>query len=104
MAKEKMITRTFTITICKVMFVDITNSTINMVNQAIVGEHTPDTALKWVKEHNDTDVLKAVTVTDLSLVEQLYGMTETEFLATAKLLPPRKASGSTENTEDENKE
>ena len=100
MAKEKMVTRTFAITNLKLMMVDITNSTVVTTEQALVGQHTADSALKWCREHNETDTLKVVTVTDLTHTEQLYGMTESEFLAAAHLLPPRKATGDTDTTAD----
>ena len=50
MAREKMVTRTLTITTVEVMTVDITTATTGTDRFDIVGEHTFDTALTAVKE------------------------------------------------------
>ena len=50
MAREKMVTRTLTITTVEVMTVDITTATTGTARFDIVGDHTFDTALKSVKE------------------------------------------------------
>lgn len=89
MAKERMITRTLTITTVEVMTVDITTATTGKSVYDIVGEHTFDTALKAVKELYETDTSKIVTITELVLNDYLYGMQESEFIKMAKILPPR---------------
>ena len=89
MAREKMVTRTLTITTVEVMNVEISTSTIGTARFDIVGEHTFDTALKAVKELYETENIKIVTITDLVLNDYLYGMPESDFIKMAKILPPR---------------
>ena len=89
MAREKMVTRTLTITTLEVMTVDITTATTGTARFDIVGDHTFDTALKAVKELYETEITKIVTITDLVLNDYLYGMPESEFIKMAKILPPR---------------
>ena len=89
MAREKMVTRTLTITTVEVMTVEISTSTIGTARFDIVGEHTFDTALKAVKELYETENIKIVTITDLVLNDYLYGMPESDFIKMAKILPPR---------------
>ena len=89
MTREKMVTRTLTITSVEVMTVDITTATTGTDRFDIVGEHTFDTALKAVKEIYETDTTKIVTITDLVLNDYLYGMPESDFIKMAKILPAR---------------
>ena len=89
MAREKMVTRTLTITTVEIMTVDITTATTGTARFDIVGDHTFETALKAVKELHETDTLKIVTITDLVLNDYLFGMPESDFIKMAKVLPPR---------------
>ena len=89
MAKERMVTRTLTITTVEVMTVDITTATTGTARFDIVGDHTFDTALTAVKELYETDTIKIVTITDLVLNDYLFGMPESDFIKMAKILPPR---------------
>ena len=89
MAKERMVTRTLTITTVEVLTVDITTPTIGTSRFDIVGDNTFDTALKAVKELYETETTKIVTITELVLNDYLYGMPESEFIKMAKILPSR---------------
>ena len=89
MAREKMVTRTLTITTVEVMTVDITTETTGTARFDVVGDYTFDTALKAVKELYETETTKIVTITDLVLNDYLYGMPESDFIKMAKILPPR---------------
>ena len=89
MAKERMVTRTLTITTVEVITVDITTATTGKCVYDIVGDHTFDTALKAVKELYETETTKIVTITDLVLNDYLYGIPESDFIKMAKILPPR---------------
>ena len=89
MTREKMVTRTLTITSVEVMTVDITTATTGTDRFDIVGDHTFDTALKAVKELYETETTKIVTITDLVLNDYLYGMPESDFIKMAKILPAR---------------
>ena len=92
MAREKMVTRTLTITSVEVMTVDITTATTGTARFDIVGDHTFETALKAVKELYETDTTKIVTITELVLNDYLYGMPESDFIKMTKILPPRTAT------------
>ena len=89
MAKERMVTRTLTITSIEVMTVDITTATTGTDRFDIVGDHTFDTALTAVKELYETDITKIVTITNLVLNDYLFGMPESDFIKMAKIMPPR---------------
>ena len=89
MAKERMVTRTLTITTVEVMTVDITTATTGTDRFDIVGDHTFDTALTAVKELYETETTKIVTITDLVLNDYLYGVPESDFIKMAKILSPR---------------
>ena len=89
MAKERMVTRTLTITTVEVMTVDITTATTGTDRFDIVGDHTFDAALTAVKQLYETETTKIVTITDLVLNDYLYGMPESDFIKMAKILPPR---------------
>ena len=89
MAREKMVTRTLTITTVEVMTVDITTATTGTDRFDIVGDHTFDTALKAVKELYETETTKIVTITDLVLNDYLFGMSESDFIKMSKIMPPR---------------
>ena len=89
MAREKMVTRTLTITTLEVMTVDITTATTGTARFDIAGDYTFDTALKAVKDLYETETAKIVTITDLVLNDYLYGMPESDFIKMAKILPPR---------------
>ena len=89
MAKERMVTRTLTITTVEVMTVDITTATTGTDRFDIVGDNTFDTALTAVKELYETDTTKIVTITELVLNDYLFGMPESDFIKMAKIMPPR---------------
>ena len=48
--------------------------------------------LKKVKYLADTETFKVVAIADTEVEENLYGMTEEEFIAGAKILPARKTN------------
>ena len=98
MARERMVTRTITTTTYKVMTVNTETCEVQILPYT-TSEDFIDTekALKYLRKHNETDTLKLVKIDTIETNERLYGMTETEFVKLAKLLPPR---GSKENTEN----
>lgn len=98
MKKEKLITRTITVTECEFMCVDVETANVEVVTAELTGKLDNETALKQYKSTAETDTLKVVACQSISYTEQLYGMTEKEFIAHAKILPPRKTA-ETEETE-----
>lgn len=96
MARERMVTRTVELTIAEVMTLDTTTAEVRVIPYEIGGGLTdPAAILKAVKKLHETDTFKCVAVQNVSVKEILYGMTEQEFIAHAKILPPR-----TVNTND----
>lgn len=89
MSRERMVTRTITITRVEVMALDITNAEVITTTFELNGEYTADTALKRIKKNCETDTMKYVHVEKISSEDVLYGMSEYEFIKYAKVLPPR---------------
>ena len=93
MARVPMVTRTITTTKVNVMCLD--TETGEPCNKIIVVPRSykdDETLLKKVKEVLETETFKAVHVVDKEEIETLYGMTEQEFIAHAKVMPPRAPS------------
>ena len=83
-----MVTRTITFTTVKATVYDIESDEIKTVEYKLSGEISADVALKIItKEHEDVRPLK---VTEVTLHEELYGMTEEKFIELADILPARK--------------
>lgn len=104
MAKMRMVTRTVKVTKVNVMCLDIEKGEAFNEYATISGVFdNPEKLLKACKEVLDTDTEKAVAIVEKKEIEQLYGMSEQDFISLAKLLPPRqgKDSEATENDESE---
>lgn len=97
MARIKMITRTFDVTIGEVMGVDVPTQTVKNIEFRVWGMY-PDNAklLEAVKEDYETDNFKVVMINTYQVGEVLIGMSEKEFIQNAKVLPPR----AKQNTEE----
>lgn len=91
MAKERMVTRTVALTECEVMLVDITKGEVSSITQNITGKITDNSAaMKACKKLLETETVKVVAITKMLTRDELYGMTEADFIAQAEILPPRK--------------
>ena len=87
MARIRMVTRTINVTICKVMAVKVTDSQVITDYLELTGEtYTEDKALKALKKQYETEDYKIVAIQNMETREDLYGMTETEFLRVASKL------------------
>lgn len=87
MARKRMVTRTITFTTAKATVYDIENDEIKTFDYKLSGELSADEALKALtKEHKEVRPMK---VTDVSVQEELYGMSEEKFLELAEILPSR---------------
>lgn len=96
MARERMVTRTITNTTYKIMCVDTTKCEVTIEQFNTTDEFTDDEkALKHFRKYHETDTKKLVKIENVETTEQLYGMTELEFLEYAQLLPPRGAKNET---------
>lgn len=84
MARTRMVTRTINVTICEVMSVKVTDSQVITDYLELTGKtYTKDTALKALKKQYETEDYKIVAIQNMVPREDLYGMTETEFLRVA---------------------
>ena len=100
MRKEKLITRTITVTTAEFMCLDTETANVEIVTAELIGKVDKETALKMYKVTVETDTFKVVFCQSVNYTEQLYGMTEKEFIEHAKILPPRKATEKNESTEE----
>ena len=83
-----MVTRTITFTTVKATVYVIESDEIKTVEYKLSGELSSDVALKIIKkEHEEVQPLK---VTELTVQEELYGMSEDKFIELADILPARK--------------
>lgn len=98
MRKEKLITRTIVVSNCEFMCVDVETANVQIITTELTGKLDNETALKIYKANAESDTFKVVACQSIYYTEQLYGMTEKEFIKHAKILPPRKTA-ETEETE-----
>lgn len=98
MARQPMVTRTFMTTKVKILAVNVENEETSTVELVLPRTYKDKAAmLKMAQKINDNEQLKYVHVIDAEVVETLYGMSESDFIAHAKSLPPRSVAA--ENTE-----
>lgn len=89
MARKRMVTRTITTTIAKTKVFDINDDVIKTLEYRLSGKLSVDDALKAItKEHTE---VRPLTVTEVKVHEELYGMPEEKFLELAEILPSRTA-------------
>lgn len=93
MRKEKMITRTITQTTASVMTIDVTNSEVSIFETKIGGVYTDGELLKTLKKIYETDTYKLVHIESNTHEEILLGMSESQFMEYATVLPPRTKKG-----------
>lgn len=90
MARERMVTRTVELTVCKVMCLDVTTAEVQINTYELSGTYPDnDSTLKAVKKLHEMETFKCVAVQETEAKEVLYGMTEIDFIKLAKALPPR---------------
>lgn len=89
MARERMVTRTVSETTVTVMCVNVTTAEMENKVYTLGQVSNQSDALKALKKLYETDTFKLVAVVSMEVTEQLYGMTEVEFIKLARKLPPR---------------
>lgn len=90
MARVPMVTRTIVSTKVAVMCVDVNAGETCTKVITLPRTYKDNSALlKQAKKAIETDELKVVHVVDKEEQEQLYGMTEQQFIELASVLPPR---------------
>lgn len=100
MARKPQVTRTITTTVANIMCVDVETGTSFTKEVTLPRAYKDDKAvLKTAKEVIETDTVKAVHVINTSTSETLYGMSETDFIKYAQILPPRGTSAESDEAE-----
>lgn len=90
MARIPMVTRTIQITKANVLCLNIVEG--EPFNEVVTLPRTykdEKSLMKMVEKAINTDSVKAVHVVDTKVEETLYGMSEADFIANAKILPKR---------------
>ena len=88
--KKKMVTRTVCTTICDVLCVHVSDATVTNEKFILTGMFdTKESALKQCVKLYKTDDCIPSAIINLSFNENLYGMSESAFIANAVILPPR---------------
>lgn len=94
MAREPMVTRTIVTTKAVVLCMDVNSG--EPCNREVTLPRTYADDSKLLKKAKDIieqeDGIKAVHIVSKEEVETLYGMKEQDFIANAKVLPPRTAT------------
>jgi hypothetical protein len=99
MARIPMVTRTITTTEVSILCMNIETATAETKTITLIGAYSDDKImLKKAKEQAETETLKLVHIVSFKDIDNLYGMTEEEFIKLAKVLPPR---GTTETATEE---
>lgn len=96
MARIPMVTRTIQTTTATVLCLNIKEG--EPFNKEVILPRTykdEKSMMKVVEKVINTDDVKAVHIVHTDVNETLYGMTEQEFIAAARVLPDRKVSGET---------
>lgn len=94
MARERMVTRTVSFTVCKVMAMVVSTASVVTDTVKVPGTFDSiDDILKAVKKSYETADYKPTVVVSSEVNEILFGMPEEDFIRLAKELPPRKVYG-----------
>ena len=101
MARVPMVTRTVTTTTVNAMCVDTTKGEVCNRVTTLPRTYNDDVKLlKKVKEQLEIEELKVVQIVDKTENETLYGMTEQDFINSAKVLTDRNHLPVDEETEN----
>ena len=93
MARQPQVTRTIMTTKANVLCINLETET--PFTQSVVLPRTykdERSILRKIKPMLENDTVKVVHVQNFTVESTLYGMTEEEFIASAEILPPRKAN------------
>lgn len=89
MSRIPMVTRTIQTTTVKALCVDVDKQWLYSDEFVLSGTYKDDKSLLKALESVEDEGHKIVHVVSSDVVETLYGMTEQEFVSTAKKMPPR---------------
>lgn len=89
MARIPMVTRTIITTKCLTVCMNTETQEIKEIELSLPRTYKDEaTVLKVLKKVYEDDVNKVVYVKNIDTVETLYGMLETDFISSAKILDP----------------
>lgn len=94
MARERMVTRTVEEAEVEVMYVQVSTQEVGKTTLKISATVGQEKALNYIHKNLQTDDMKYVAIISYTVHEILYGMPEQEFIARAKILPPRTSANS----------
>jgi hypothetical protein len=89
MARVSMVTRTIVTTEVEVLCMNVEKVVVEPTTFTVLGGILEESAmLKKLKTIHETDTFKLVHITKMKEIENLYGLTEEEFVKIAKPLDP----------------
>ena len=89
MARERMVTRTIKSACVEVMTINTTTAQVKIECYTTEPQENDEKYLKVLRKEFETDTFKLVKIERVQIYENLYGMSEKEFIQHAKLLPNR---------------
>lgn len=89
MAKQRMVTRTVEVNKFFVMTLNTETAEVRVIGYTLGSLDKNADAMKILKKAYETDTLKLCAITEHTSETLLYGMTEEDFIAHAKILPAR---------------
>lgn len=89
MARERMVTRTVSEYEVTALCVNVDTKEIGYNTVRISATIPQDKILPYIQKRFDNAVVKTVSIVSIETHETLYGMSEADFIAFAKVLPPR---------------
>lgn len=89
MGRERMITRTIKIADVDVMTIDTTTAEVAIKSYTTEPQENEEKYLKVLRKEFETDNFKLVKIEEVQIFEELYGLSEKEFIQHAKILPNR---------------
>lgn len=92
MARERMVTRTITVTTYSVLGINLDTQKAETRTAEISGGVDAKTAEKLVREYYANTPFAIALISPANTIDVLYGMPESEFIKFAKPLPPRSSN------------
>lgn len=89
MARQRMVTRTVEINKFSIMTLNTETAEVRVIDYTLGALDKNADVMKILKKAYETDTLKLCAITEHTSETLLYGMTEEDFIANAKILPAR---------------
>lgn len=87
--KERLVTRTIKSIFAKCLVANTETSTTEIKEYPLPIQISETKKLEYLKTRNDTDTLKIATILGETETENLYAMSEDEFIKNAKIMPKK---------------